>query len=252
METAEPYALLAAGYEAVMAHVDYRAWASHVRRLLCKHHPEARDVLELGCGTGALARELQPLGPEPDGYRYRATDVSEAMLDAARRTAGRLPITFEPGDFRSVPAEPAVDVVLLLYDGLNYLLDASDVRRLLAGAAAALRPGGVFVFDQSTPSNSLRHAGGFDDAGATPAFDYVRTSHYDEEARLHRTTFRLRFPDGRQAREEHVQRAYSVDEIDALIDESPLTRVAAYHGLSLRPATPTSERVHWVARRVSG
>ena len=232
-----------------MAHVDYRAWASHVRRLIGKHHPDAGDVLELGCGTGALARELQPLGPEPDGFRYRATDASAAMLDAGRKAARGLAITFEPLDFRDVPPAPAVDVVLLLYDGLNYLLEKDDVRRLLSGAAGALRPGGVFVFDHSTPANSLRHEWGFDDEGETPAFTYIRSSSYDRRARLHRTTFRLHLPDGRDAREEHVQRAYAPDEIAVLIDESPLTRVAAYDGMSLKPMRAASERVHWVVRR---
>jgi len=249
MQRAEPYSVLASGYDAVMAHVDYRAWASHARRLLTLHRPEAIDVLELGSGTGALARELQPLGPLPDGFRYRASDASLAMLDAARSASRGLPLTFEQVDFRSVPPAPPADAVLLLYDGLNYLVDESDVRRLFASVAGALRAGGVFLFDQSTPSNSLRHAGGFDDAGATGAFDYVRTSRYDRAEKLHRTTFRISFPDGAEVVEEHVQRAYAIREIRSLLSESPLDVVASYDGMSLRPAHRRSERVHWVARR---
>ena len=80
---AAPYTLLAEGYDAVMAYVDYAAWAEYVHFLLERHHPRTRDVLELGCGTGSLALALQPLG----GYRYRATDASEAMLAVARRKA---------------------------------------------------------------------------------------------------------------------------------------------------------------------
>ncbi|HYG69925.1 MAG TPA: class I SAM-dependent methyltransferase, partial [Anaeromyxobacteraceae bacterium] len=79
--SADPYSVLAEGYDAVMAHVDYEAWAEYVHFLLVRHHLEAQDVLELGCGTGSLALVLQPLGP----YAYRATDASEAMLTVARR-----------------------------------------------------------------------------------------------------------------------------------------------------------------------
>jgi SAM-dependent methyltransferase len=251
MERVDPYSLLAAGYEAVMAHVDYDAWAWHVRRLLARHHPGARDVLELGCGTGALARTLQPLGPPPDGFRYRATDRSDEMLAVARREAAAegVPVTFERADFRAVPAAPAADAVLLLYDGLNYLLEPPEVAALLAGAFAALRPGGVFVVDQSTPANSENIADGFDDAGETEAFSYLRTSRYDRAARLHTTTFHLRLPDGREAGETHVQRAYALEEVGALVAASPFARVAAYDGLTLQPATAASERVHWVLRR---
>lgn len=247
----DPYAVLAAGYEVVMEHVDYADWADHVREILQRHHPDARDVLELGCGTGALARHLQPQGPPPTGYRYRGTDASEAMLAVARREAlaAGVPAEWARVDFRSVPSEPPADVVLLVYDGLNYLLDTAGVAALLAGAYGALRPGGVFVFDQSTPVNSIANADGFDDAGDAGAFDYVRSSHYDPTRRLHTTTFRFRLPDGQEATETHVQRAYTMLELEALIAASPFERVAAYDGFTLDPATDDSERIHWVLRR---
>src|SRR5690606_22382075 len=138
---AEPYALLAEGYDAVMAHVDYVAWAGYVHGLLLRHHPGARDVLELGCGTGSLALALQPLGGA-GGYRYRATDASAAMLRVAERKAraAGVPVAFAQADFRALPTMPPADVVLLLYDGLNYLLDARDVARLFEGVARVLRP----------------------------------------------------------------------------------------------------------------
>jgi SAM-dependent methyltransferase len=248
---AAPYRLLAEGYDRVMSHVDYGRWARHVRRLLERYHPAARDVLELGCGTGELALRLQPLGPAPAGYRYRATDGSAAMLAVARRKAAAagVPLRFARVDFRSVPPAPKSDAALLLYDGLNYLLREEEVAALLAGVHAALRPGGVFLFDQSTPANSLNHPDGFDDAGRTDAFAYVRTSRYDPARRLHTTTFRLLLPDGRAAEEAHLQRAYTLAEVEAVVAGSPLARVAALDGFSTRPATAETERVQWVLRR---
>ena len=251
MDRADPYSLLAEGYDAVMAHVDYADWARYVRGLLARRHLAARDVLELGCGTGALARALQPMGPPPGGFRYRATDASEAMLAEARRAteAAGLPIVYERVDFRAVPPEPEADAVVLLYDGLNYLLHTEEVAALLAGAFGALRPGGVFVVDQSTPANSLHNADGFDDEGETDAFTYVRSSRYDAGPRLHTTTFRLRTPDGREAEETHLQRAYAMEELEALVAASPFARVAAYEDFTLQPASGVSERIHWVLRR---
>ncbi|MDT0630888.1 class I SAM-dependent DNA methyltransferase [Rubrivirga litoralis] len=254
--TAPPYSDLAAGYDAVMAHVDYPMWAGYVRGLLRRHAPEAQSVTELGCGTGALARALQPMGPAPDGFDYRAFDGSADMVDVAqaateradRNPAGR-PVTFGVADFREpVPAPPA-DAVVLVYDGLNYLLDEADVAALLGHIAGALVPGGVAVVDQSTPANSLAHPDGFDDAGETDAFRYLRTSRYDAEAGLHTTTFTLTRPNGSRTTETHVQRAYSVEAVRALVAASPLDEVAAYDGFSTDPATAETERVHWVLRR---
>ena len=249
MDEAAPYSALAAGYDAVMAHVDYERWAQHAHRLLRRHHPAARDLLELGCGTGALALALQPLGP----YRYTATDGSEAMLTAARAKAAGTPIRFRQADFRVLPADlDRADAVLLLYDGLNYLREEAEVAALFAGVHALLRPGGLFLFDQSTPANSLNHPDGFDDAGDAGPFRYLRTSRYDALARLHTTTFRLHLSSGRALTETHVQRAYTRAEVEALLAASPLRPVAAYAGFSFRPATDATERIHWIAQRPAG
>lgn len=257
-----PYTALAAGYDCVMAHVDYDVWAAYAHRLL-RDHGDATGtarVLELGCGTGALAVRLQPLGPYP---AYTATDRAEAMLREARAKADAwgAPLTVRRADFTALaeaglPGAP-FDAALLLYDGLNYVLDAARLPAVFAGVADVLRPGGLFVVDQTTPANSAAHADAFDDAGrdpvhaadATRAFAYVRHSRYDAEAGLHITTLDLTVDGGRTVREEHVQRVYTPGTLRAVIAAGPLTEEAAYDGFTRDAAHAGSYRVHWVLRR---
>lgn len=244
MSEVPAYSRLAAGYDAVMAHVDYEVWAEHIHEMLRRHAPRTRSILELGCGTGAFARALQPLGT----YDYRATDGSDAMIAVARQRAGDRPIAFSVADFLDPIVGPPADAILLLYDGLNYLLELEEVATLFEHVHDALAPGGVFIVDQSTPANSLNHADGFDDAGETDAFTYVRSSAYDPDRRLHTTTFRLTDPSG-EILETHVQRAYEMQEIARLLEASRLDIVAAYDDFELAPADASTERIHWVARR---
>ena len=247
----QPYSALAAGYDAVMAHVDYPFWAAYLQSLLREHHPEAETLVELGCGTGALAVSLQPYGPPPGGYAYRAYDGSAEMIEVARervRQAGR-PVTLGTLAFGEPVPGPPADVVVLVYDGLNYLLDLDAVTALLASIRDALAPGGVAIIDQSTPANSENHAGGFDDAGETDAFSYLRTSRYDPETRFHTTDFVLTLPDGREVTETHHQRAYTLEEVQAAAEAAGLAVVAAYDGFEDDAADETSERVHWVFAR---
>jgi SAM-dependent methyltransferase len=241
-----PYSVLAAGYDVVMEHVEYEAWAGYVDALLKEHHPAPEAVLELACGTGSLALELQPLGP----YRYAGTDLSEDMLRVARAKAelAGAPIHFARADFTDFRADPPVDVLILLYDGLNYLLAEDRIRALFRCAWRALRPGGIFLFDQSTPANSINNEPYFEDRGRADVFSYVRRSRYDRERRLHTTTLDMTV-DGRSFREEHVQRAYDVAEVRALLAETPFELLALYDNFSFRPATDASERVHWVVRK---
>lgn len=241
-----PYTALAAGYDVVMAHVEYDVWAEYIYGLLRKHHPDVRRLLELGCGTGSFGLELQPLGP----FAYVGTDRSEPMLRVAREKAALYgtPAQFEMADFTNYRVDEPVDAVVLLYDGLNYLLEPDPIRDLLRCTYAALRPGGVFLLDQSTPANSVNNEPYFHDEGEEDLFSYVRRSAYDRETKLHTTTLELTIGDERYL-ERHVQRAYTLAEIRPLIEETAFELVTVYDGFSTAPATEASERVHWVLRR---
>jgi SAM-dependent methyltransferase len=97
-------------------------------------------VLELGCGSGALTRHLLAAG-----LRVIATDASPDMLDLARAALG------ESADLRrlTLPGDPLppADAVVSVGHVLSYLPDAADIETALAGAADALRPGGVLAVD---------------------------------------------------------------------------------------------------------
>ncbi|MEM1042626.1 MAG: class I SAM-dependent methyltransferase [Bacteroidota bacterium] len=254
-----PYDALAAGYDVVMAHVDYGDWADYVLDLFALHEHEPQSILELGCGTGSLAFELQER--RPGGFRYLATDRSETMVRVARAKAdlhgtslgdpGSGPgqaLRFAVADFTGFDVDERFDAVLLLYDGLNYLLDDADVAALFERVAAALAPGGLFIVDQSTPANSVNNEAYFEDEGEADRFTYTRHSQYDPATRLHTTTFDLEI-DGTAYAERHVQRAYALGEIDALAAASPLEVMAAYDGFTTASATDDSERIHWIMKR---
>ncbi len=243
--------MLAAGYDLVMDHVDYDQWAAYLFDLLRRHGTDVETVVELGGGTGSLARRLQPLGD----YRYLLTDGSAPMLARAREKldGSESSIRCVQADFTDVSrddlglAEPT-DAVVLVYDGLNYLLDADDVAALLRCIHGLLRPGGVAIIDQSTPANSKARSNGVVDEGARPNFSYVRESCYNPDTRRHETVFSLTV-DGQSRTERHVQRAYTRAEVRSLIEASSLVAEEAYNEFTTDPAHDQSYRVHWVLRR---
>lgn len=249
--TAEPYSALAAGYDFVMAHVDYDAWAAYLFDLLRRHGSSVETVVELGGGTGSLARRLQPLGR----YEYVLTDASTEMLGRAQEKfrADEAPIRCVQADFTNVSLEDLdlrnpVDAVILVYDGLNYLLDEADVAALFECVHELLQPGGIAVIDQSTPANSEAHHDEFVDEGTTDGFAYVRENRYDPETKRHETLFELTV-DGERRTERHVQRVYTQAEVRSLLEDSPLDVEAAYDEFTTDPARDESFRIHWVLRR---
>jgi SAM-dependent methyltransferase len=97
-------------------------------------------VVELGCGSGLLTRQLTDAG-----HRVLATDASPAMLELARETAP------DAEDVRQLvlpddPVPPA-DAIVSVGHALNYLPDEAAIDRALVAIAGALRPGGVLAID---------------------------------------------------------------------------------------------------------
>jgi SAM-dependent methyltransferase len=96
-------------------------------------------VLELGCGSGLLTRELTAAG-----LRVLATDASPAMLDLAR---GYAP---DAEDIRTVHPHdrlPLADAVVLGRPHAQPLPDEHAIDQALTAIARALRPGGLFAVD---------------------------------------------------------------------------------------------------------
>lgn len=106
------------------------------------------DVLDLGCGHGWLAEELDRAGAHVVGV-----DGSFALLDEARAHCPG--VTFVQGDLTFGLPEAA----RRSYDRVvahMVLMDIAVLDRLLADVATHLRPGGVFVFSILHPTFAHR------------------------------------------------------------------------------------------------
>ncbi|MDO8303036.1 MAG: class I SAM-dependent methyltransferase, partial [Sedimentisphaerales bacterium] len=102
-------------------------------------------LLELACGTGGHAFELEKLG-----YQIVATDYSEDLLTVGRQKAARAnsKIEFRFQDMRTLSLpEDAFDAAYCLFDSIGYVQTNSAIRQVLNGIHAHLKPDGLFVFE---------------------------------------------------------------------------------------------------------
>ena len=142
-------------YDLLYKDKDYVGEASYVRSLIERHHPGARSVLDIGCGTGRHALLLAE-----SGYRVVGVDRSSEMLVAAKAqltgappavaarlaSSGAVP-EFVQGDARSVRTGHRFDVVVSLFHVMSYQTSNADLKAAFVTAREHLRPGGVFIFD---------------------------------------------------------------------------------------------------------
>ena len=100
------------------------------------------ELLEVGCGTGAVCRRLATL---PAVTRVTGVDPSPLFVERARELAGDAAIEFAVGDGRDLPFDDGSFDVLVFHTALCHIPEGE---RALAEAHRVLRPGGrLAVFD---------------------------------------------------------------------------------------------------------
>lgn len=107
-------------------------------------HDRTRRILDIGCGTGRHAIELTKRG-----YRVTGVDLSAPMLARAaeKASAEGLDIDLRLHDARALPFRMEFDAAVMLCEGGFPLMETDEMNyEILKGAAAALRPGGTFIF----------------------------------------------------------------------------------------------------------
>jgi SAM-dependent methyltransferase len=142
MGTSEPI------YRTDLALVHHRGFGFHaaacargILELLAPVRDRRGLVLELGCGTGLLTKELVAAG-----HRVIATDASPAMLAVARELVGDLVEGLRQVALPHDPL-PQADAIVAVGHPLSYLPDAQAIDQALVAMATALRPGGVLAVD---------------------------------------------------------------------------------------------------------
>ena len=240
-----PYTALAEIYDTVMAHVDYDGWAHYAADLIRQYGPSRSAILELGCGTGNLTIRLAATR----NARYLATDASPAMLSVARQKLHpESNVELQTVDFTQIELEERFGIVILAYDGINYITSLADLTKTLEEVHGVMEPGGVFLFDQSTPTNSINNLSYFDDEFVGDDYSYARKSTFNEVDRIHVTRFVIQKGDSLMT-ERHEQRAFTRMEMSEAVLASGFTVEACLAAFEFEPAGDDTERIQWVLRK---
>lgn len=131
---------MVAGYDAMMAASPLAAFdVDYCRRWFAGF---SGRVLDLGCGTGRLARALLP-----DGFEYTGVDLSDEMLNVARNTVDTAKATFLRGNLVELQAvvPKKVDHAACLFSTLGMILGEHNRQAVVKNVFSLLRLGGRFV-----------------------------------------------------------------------------------------------------------
>ncbi len=148
-------------YDELMTGVPYSEWVNYVERILRRAGRKPGRVLDLCCGTGSASILMAERHFDVTGV-----DISPEMIEIARskaRKAGR-EIEFHVGDASKLSIPGKFDLVISLFDSLNYILEADKLQQAFDRVSAHLEHDGLFIFDMNT--EFALAAGFFDQSNA--------------------------------------------------------------------------------------
>lgn len=238
-------------YDELMRDIDYEFWSDFIDDIIQSINPDTKTILELACGTGSFAIYLDEL----ECYDITATDLSPAMIEVANQKGKSVnaKVHFQTMDFRNINIEKQFDAVVMLFDSINYMMTDGDILMVFREVKKVLNDGGMFIFDFTTPVNSIRAVDLLNEERITRSgYHYIRKSWFDEKTGIHYNDFSIEKFGSRQNdkavrySELHQERVYTLDQIEKLAKEAAFDIQASYDGFDLIEANENSDRITMV------
>ncbi|MBO5335093.1 MAG: class I SAM-dependent methyltransferase [Clostridia bacterium] len=210
MERKTAYSTLAEWFEYLNDDCDYEKWSQYLVKTLAGF-PSLTNGIDIGCGGGYFTRALYKAG-----YEMTGLDISAEMLDKAQRSAFKAGTRGEYilGDVAKDKIVGKYSFAIAINDCFNYV-PSEKLQRAFKNVYGALKKGGVFVFDVSSPKKYAEKFQGAVNVDDRDDVTYMSFASLEgRQARLEVTLF-VKDSDGRYTRQDetHVQYVHTEEEI---------------------------------------
>ena len=246
----DAYTSFASVYDTFMDNIPYEEWTEYVISILKEYGVNDGLVLDLGCGTGNMTELLAKAG-----YDMIGVDNAEEMLEIAmeKRAQSGYDILYLFQDMREFELYGTVKAIVSICDSVNYITEEEDLLEVFRLVNNYLDPKGVFIFDFNTIHKYRDILGNQTIAEDREDCSFIWDNYYYEEEQINEYELSLfiREEDSelyRKYQETHFQRAYDLETMKRLIEQSGLEYITAYDAFTKNPSTAESERIYVIAR----
>lgn len=128
-----------AGWYERERHGGYHAMIDQLQTDLIKTHCVGKEVLEIGCGTGMILKEIHPIAQTAKGI-----DISPGMLEQAQQRG----LDVIEGSATELPFDDATFDVVYSFKVLAHI---EDIQKAMNEVSRVLKPGGVAALEFYNP-----------------------------------------------------------------------------------------------------
>lgn len=246
----EAYTSFASVYDTFMDNIPYEEWSLYVRELLTEYGVTEGLVLELGCGTGTMTELLAS-----SGYDMIGIDNAEEMLEIAleKKLSSGHDILYLLQDMREFELYGTVKAVVSICDSINYIMEEEELTEVFRLVNNYLDPKGIFIFDFNTVYKYRELLGDRTIAENRDECSFIWDNYYYDEEEINEYELSLFIREGesdyyRKYKETHYQKAYRLETVKRLIEQSGLEYITAYDAFTHEEPRENSERIYVIAR----
>ena len=242
----ESYRDFARVYDEFMDQTPYDEWLLNILNIF-KEYKIDKDaqVLDLGCGTGKMARKLAR-----EGYQVTAVDNSMDMLEIAASEEDDH-ILYVLQDMVSLELPQQVDAAVSICDCMNYILEEEDLKEAFRRVREFLKEDGVFVFDMNSHYKYKEILARNTFAEDREDASFIWDNFYDEEERINEYQLSL-FIQNEQGtynkyEELHLQKAYEQEEVVSFPYEAGFSSVRVLDAETMDEVKEDTQRLYYIA-----
>lgn len=244
------YSSFAAFYDSLQSDVMYEQRAGYIAKLFKKYDRLPTQLLDVACGTGGFSLQFAKMG-----MSVTAADPSPEMLSVAQKKASAtdLDIMLVCQSARDTKLPYAVDGAVCCLDSINHIIDKRELKASFRAVAAAVKDGGLFIFDVNTP---FKHRNILSGNTFVIENDDVYCVWQNSDCEKNGMVgicldFFGKDADGKYIRttEEFAERAYTDEEIRGMLEPAGLEVVAVLGDMSFKAPKACDERVIYITKK---
>jgi len=234
-------------YDKIMAyHICHEYWAEYIETLCLRHNLKPETVLDLACGTGTMLIEFSKRG-----YEVAGLDRSSEMLFVAKKKARQNKQRFKlyEEDFENFLLPDSYDLILCLYDSLNYVSGLTALTNVFYNVYKHLKTDGLFIFDLVTWRKFK--SGVYAESRDNFAYIWeIKMDKVRKRVKIQADFFiKLEKNIYKKVRETHIKKIFTKKEVKKGLYASGLKFCADYDAYTLNSEVRNSERIFFVAKK---
>ncbi len=243
MSTEKPYEKFAEVYDTFMDNTFYEDYYKFILKILGRLKFKPNTILEVACGTGKLTQRFHK-----EGYMIEGLDLSEEALKIAKSKG----LNVYQGNMIEFKLENQYDIVLNIFDSLNYIQKLSDLHKCFNSINKHLPKSGLFIFDMNSDFKINK---------VIPTFktEYYKVgdteliwlnSHETDTWIAEMILFVKTNDKYERFHEKHIEKAYTLGEIKIALKKANFELLNLYSDFKFKKVKTDTKRWFFIARKL--